>query len=110
MGNDNSNVINIKNESVSSVPVSETPVEKQSALTAEGYPQTTTSIAQDQPTNTTNNINVVAQPIPQQTQVIDKTEEKVQLHSLSDSPDPITKDADQEEQEFIEEVQKEHTT
>lgn len=43
-----------------------------------------------------------------QPQIVDQTNTPTQLHTLKNNVDPLTKEADEEEEKFIEEVEKHH--
>ena len=82
-------------------------VEKPPVHETRPIPETTTEVKADKPDVPE---EVVEELNKVQTNVVNKTDEPEQLHAVSTIADSLTKLADDEEEDFIQEVIKEHQT
>jgi hypothetical protein len=87
-----------------------TPAQAEPVKAPESQPAPTP--AQDQPADSTNNDDTTApiQPPPQEPQIVDKRTGNKELKKVSPNADSLTTIADQDEEEFIKEVEKHHAT
>jgi hypothetical protein len=88
------------------------PAKAEPVKAPESQPTPVPTPAQDQPTDSTNNDDTTApiQPPTQEPQIIDKRTGNKELKKVSPNADSLTTIADQDEEEFIKEVEKHHAT
>ena len=101
-----------ENPLIPETPISEeqtTPVETLSMPEIQVAPEIPTSAAGTQtPTQPEDDLPEqfkVTEPVPK---VVDRTEQITELHQIDQPGDALTKEADEEEKKFIEEVEKHH--